>query len=345
MTSETSHSKKINEIEFNKNEPPRFEQDVQEKPHDDGVENKSSRIRERTTQPLVKPQQSFIPFPNRVVPLNWTFKKRKRFFSQVKTYLWEEPYAFKTMPWIKIMRRCVAGSETLKILAHCHSGPTGGHHSATVTAKKVSESGFYWPNVFKDANEYVRRCDTCQRSGNISLWNEMPQNNIQLCEVFDVWGLDFMGPFPQSRGNKYILVAVDYVSKWVEAQGLPTNDACVVVKFLRSLFARFGVPKALISDRGTHFCNSQLGKTLQRYGVTHKLSTTYHPQSNGQTKVTNRAIIRILERSVGYNPKYWSEKLNDVLWAFRTTYKIPTRCTPFRLVYGKACHLPVEIEH
>ncbi|GJT98454.1 putative nucleotidyltransferase, ribonuclease H [Tanacetum coccineum] len=243
------------------------------------------------------------------------------------------------------MRRCVAGSETLKILAHCHSGPTGGHHSANVTAKKVYESGFYWPSVFKDANEYVRRCDACQRSGNISSRNEMPQNNIQVCEVFDVWGLDFMGPFPESRGNKYILVAVDYVSKWVEAQALPKNDARVVVKFLRQLFARFGVPKALISDRGTHFCNSQLEKALQRYGVAHKLSTAYHSQSNGQTKVTNRAIKRILERSVGYNPKGWSEKLNDALWAFRTAYKTPTGCTPFRLVYGKACHLPVEIEH
>ncbi|GJV97792.1 reverse transcriptase domain-containing protein [Tanacetum coccineum] len=155
----------------------------------------------------------------------------------------------------------------------------------------------------------------------------------------------FMRPFPESRGNKYILVVVDYVSKWVEAQALTMNDARVVVKFLRSLFARFGVPKALISDRGTYFCNSQLEKALQRYGVTHKLSTTYHPQSNGQTEVTNRDIKHILERSVGYNPKGWSEKLNDALWAFRTTYKTPTWCTPFRLVYGKACHLPVEIEH
>ncbi|GJT07874.1 reverse transcriptase domain-containing protein [Tanacetum coccineum] len=198
----------------------------------------------------------------KVVPPNWTFEKRKRFFSQVKTYFWEEPYAFKLCA-DNIMRRCVARSETLEILAHCHSGPTGGHHSANVTAKKVYESGFYWPSVFKDANEYVRRCDACQRSGNISS------------------------------------VTVDYVSKWVEAQALPTNDARVMVKFLRSLFARFGVPKALISDRGTHFCNSQLEKALQRYGVTHKLSTAYHPQSNGQTEVTNRDIKRILERSVG----------------------------------------------
>ncbi|GKC69670.1 reverse transcriptase domain-containing protein [Tanacetum coccineum] len=185
----------------------------------------------------------------KVVPPNWTFEKRKRFLSQVKTYFWEEPYAFKLCA-DNIMRRCVAGSKTLKILAHCHSGPTGGHHSALVMAKKVYESGFYWPSVFKYANEYVRRCDACQRSGNISSRNEMPQNNIQVCEVFDVWGLDFIGPFPNSRGNKYILLAGDYVSKWVEAQVLPTNDVRVVVKFLRGLFARFGVPKALISDRG-----------------------------------------------------------------------------------------------
>ncbi|GJT87758.1 reverse transcriptase domain-containing protein [Tanacetum coccineum] len=164
----------------------------------------------------------------------------------------------------------------------------------------------------------------------------MPQNNIQVCDVFDIWGLDFMGPFPNSKGNKYILVAVDYVSKWVEAQALPTNDARVVIRFLRRLFARFGVPKALISDREMHFCNSQLEKALQKYGVTHKLSIAYHPQTNRQTEVTNRAIKRILERSVGYNPKNWSEKLDDALWAFRTAYKTPTRCTLFRLVYGKS---------
>ncbi|GKC37055.1 reverse transcriptase domain-containing protein [Tanacetum coccineum] len=118
-----------------------------------------------------------------------------------------------------------------------------------------------------------------------------------------------------------------------------------MIRFLRRLFARFGVLKALISNRGTHCCNSQLEKALQKYGVTHKLSTAYYPQTNGQTEVTNRAIKRILERSVGYNPKNWSEKLDDALWAFKTTYKTPTRCTPFRLVYGKACHLPVEIKH
>ncbi|GJW76972.1 reverse transcriptase domain-containing protein [Tanacetum coccineum] len=149
----------------------------------------------------------------------------------------------------------------------------------------------------------------------------------------------------RDASEQYSVVVVDYVSKWVEAQALPTNDAHVVIKFLRRLFARFGVPKALISDRGTHFCNSQLEKALQKYGVTHKLSMTYHPQTYGQTKVTNRAIKRILERLVGYNLNNWTEKLDDALWAFRTAYKTPIGCTPFKLVYEKACHLLVEIKH
>ncbi|GKB41013.1 reverse transcriptase domain-containing protein [Tanacetum coccineum] len=94
-----------------------------------------------------------------------------------------------------------------------------------------------------------------------------------------------MGPFPSSRGNKYILVAVDYLSKWVEAKALPTNDARVVCKFLKSLFARFGTPRAIISDRGTHFCNDQFAKVMLKYGVTHRLSTAYHPQTSGQVEV------------------------------------------------------------
>ncbi|GJT18737.1 reverse transcriptase domain-containing protein [Tanacetum coccineum] len=142
----------------------------------------------------------------------------------------------------------------------------------------------------------------------------MPQNAIQVCEIFDVWGIDFMGPFPSSRGNKYILVAVDYLSKWVEAKALPTNDARVVVKFLKSLFARFGTPRAIISDRGTHFCNDQFAKVMSKYGVTHRLATAYHPQTSGQVEVSNRGLKRILERTVGENRASWSNKLDEALW-------------------------------
>ncbi|GJX53470.1 reverse transcriptase domain-containing protein [Tanacetum coccineum] len=141
--------------------------------------------------------------------------------------------------------------------------------------------------------------------------DEMPQNSIQICEIFDVWGIDFMGPFPSLRENKYILVLVDYFSKWVEAKALPTNDARVVCKFLKSLFARFGAPRAIISDRGTHFYNDQFTKVMQKYEVTHRLSTAYHPQTSGQVEVSQNT----------------------------------NRCTPYKLVYGKACHLLIELEH
>nr|GEY05227.1 reverse transcriptase domain-containing protein [Tanacetum cinerariifolium]GEY08631.1 reverse transcriptase domain-containing protein [Tanacetum cinerariifolium] len=129
-------------------------------------------------------------------------------------------------------------------------GPTEGHHDASFTAKKVFDAGFFWPTIYRDAYDLVTRCDACQHQGKILHRDEMPQNAIQVCEIFDVWGIDFMGPFPSSRGNKYILVAIDYLSKWVEAKALPTNDARVVVKFLKSLFSRFGTPRAIISDRG-----------------------------------------------------------------------------------------------
>ncbi|KAD5317466.1 hypothetical protein E3N88_17412 [Mikania micrantha] len=273
-----------------------------------------------------------------------THQRKKKFFSDVKYYLWEDPYLFR-IGADQIVRRCVYGGEAHKILRHCHEGPTGGHHGATLTAKKVFDAGFYWPTIFRDAHDMVRACDACQRASNISSRDEMPQNGIQVYEIFDVWGIDFMGPFPTSHGNRYILVAVDYVSKWVEAQALPTNDARVVVRFLKELFSRFGAPKALISDRGTHFYNSQLDKALSRYGVNHRFSTPYHPQTSVQVEVTNRGIKRILEKTVGQNRKDWSVKLNDALWAFRTAYKTPIGTTPFKLIYGKMCHLPVELEH
>nr|GEV24770.1 reverse transcriptase domain-containing protein [Tanacetum cinerariifolium] len=213
--------------------------------------------------------------------------------------------------------RCVHGKEALDILEACHNGPTGGHYGANLTAKKVFDAGFFWPTIYKDAHEFVK----------------------------NFWGIDCMGPFSSSRGNKYILVAVDYLSKWVEAKALPTNDARVVCKFFNSLFARFGTPRAIISDRGTHFCNDQFAKVMLKYRVTHRLSIAYHPQTSGQVEVSNRGLKRILERTIGENRTSWSEKLDDALWAFRTAYKTPIGCTLYKLVYRKACHLLIELEH
>ncbi|GKD22689.1 reverse transcriptase domain-containing protein [Tanacetum coccineum] len=242
-------------------------------------------------------------------------QQKNKIFKDVKHYFWDDPFLFKIYA-DQVIRRCVHGQEAIDILKACHNEPTGGHHGQTTPPK---------------------RCLTPK--------DKMSQNAIQVCEIFDVWGIDFMGPFPSSRGNKYILVAVDYLSKWVEAKALPTNDARVVVKILKSLFARFGTPRAIISDRGTHFCNDQFAKVMLKYGVTHRLATAYHPQTSGQVEVSNRGLKRILERTIGENHASWSDKLDDALWAFRTAFKTPIGCTPYKLVYGKACHLPIELEH
>ncbi|GKC61322.1 reverse transcriptase domain-containing protein [Tanacetum coccineum] len=170
------------------------------------------------------------------------------------------------------------------------------------------------------------------------LFTEMPM-------TWSHGGINFMGLFPSSRGNKYILIGVDYLFKWVEAKALPTNDARVVVKFLKSLFARFGTPRAIISDPGTYFCNDQFAKVMLKYGVTHRLSTAYHLQISGQVEVSNRGLKCILERTVGENRASCSDKLHDALWAFHTAFETPIRCTLYKLVYGKACHLPIKLEH
>ncbi|GKB20793.1 reverse transcriptase domain-containing protein [Tanacetum coccineum] len=147
-------------------------------------------------------------------------QQKKKFFKDVKHYFWDDPYLFRICA-DQMIRRCVHGQEAVDILTAFHYRPTEGHHGANYTAKKVFDSSFYWPTIYRDAHDLVTWCDVCQRQGKISQKDEMPQNTIQVCEIFDVWGIDFMGPFSSSQGNKYILVAVDYLSKWVEAKDCP----------------------------------------------------------------------------------------------------------------------------
>nr|GEZ55579.1 reverse transcriptase domain-containing protein [Tanacetum cinerariifolium] len=237
-------------------------------------------------------------------------QQKKKIFKDIRHYFWDDPYLFRICA-DQTIRRCVDGKEAMDILEACHHGPTGGHHGPNYTAKKVFDSGFFWPTIYRDPHDMVKHCDACQRQGKISRRDEMPQNLIQICEIFDVRASTLWGRF-----RLHVVTSIYSLLLIMFPNGLKPNPY----------------------PQMTPEC-------LEKYGVRHKLSTSYHPQTSGQVEVSNRGLKRIFERTVGEHHAKWADKLDDALWALHTAFKTPISCTSYNLVYGKACHLPIELEH
>ena len=205
------------------------------------------------------------------IPSHWSKQDRSKFFSQVKYFFWDDPYHFKYYPY-QIIRRCVPNNDFRSVFSFCHDQACGGHFSAKKTAAKILQCGLYWP---KDSAEFCIACSRCQHLGKITRRNMMPMNPILVIEIFNVWGIYFMGLFPNSFGNLYLLLAVDYVSKWVEAIPTKSNDNKVVLKFIKeNIFSQFGTLRAIINDQGKHFKNHHFESLLKKYSTTHKLSSS-----------------------------------------------------------------------
>lgn len=212
----------------------------------------------------------------------------------VKKFFWDETYLFNSFT-NGLIRRCVPEVEMFSVLEARHSSPVGRHQSGIQTGHKIFKCNYYCPIIHQDSHEFAKACDKCQRDGCTSRRQEFSLNPILVIELYDVWGIDFMGPFVSSHGLKYILVPVDYVSKWVEAIALVNSERKSVIAFLnKNIFSRFGIPRAVICDGGSHFCNNLYKGLLEIYEVRHNVSTPYDPKTSGQFEVSNRQIKQIL---------------------------------------------------
>ncbi|KAI5324012.1 hypothetical protein L3X38_033085 [Prunus dulcis] len=246
-----------------------------------------------------------------------------------------------TTPYLK----CLTTEQGDYVLQEIHNGVCGDHSGFRSLAYKAFRQGYFWPTMHQDANSLVKRCDKCQRFGNVPHIPAEPLTPIVSPWPFAQWGLDLIGPMPQGKGQvKYAVVAVDYFTKWVEAEPLATITAAKMEDFIWThICCRFGIPYAIITDNGRQFDSELFRKFCTRLKINLFFASPAHPQSNGQVEAINKIVKKLLKRQLDKAKGAWPEKLPEALWAIRTSYRTPTGETPFSLTFGSEAVVPVEI--
>eukprot|EP00253_Pinus_taeda_P023178 PITA_23178 len=243
-------------------------------------------------------------------PPHLSSKEKRRIVRKSAPFTWIGGNLFKLGP-DQILRRCAREEEAFDILLTCHDGPCGGHFAAKRTAFKILQAGYYWPTLHQDVRRYISQCDRCQRMGKPTPRDEMPLQPQVTLEPFEKWA---------------------------------TEEK--VVEFLReNIFYKFGYPRELVIDQGSHFTSKLIEDLLTHHKIRLRTSTPYHPQANGQVEVTNRALEGILTKVVSSSRKDWEDRLVEATWAYNTTWKTATSFTPYELVYGKKALLSIEFEY
>uniref|UniRef100_A0A804J640 Uncharacterized protein n=1 Tax=Musa acuminata subsp. malaccensis TaxID=214687 RepID=A0A804J640_MUSAM len=241
--------------------------------------------------------------------------------------------------------RCLEPGEARTVLAETHDGVCGGHISGRTLAHKILRQGYYWPTMCRDAKAYAQRCSSCQQHARAPLRPAVPLSPIDCAWPFAQWGLDLLGPFPPTSGQrKYIIVGVDYFTKWVEAEPLATITERQMEKFMwKNLVTRFGLPKAIITDNGPQFAGRGFREFCAGHGIQLRFNSVAHPQTNGLAEATNRSILDGLKRRVSAARSAWTDELPSVLWSLRTTPKTATGESPYSLTFGTEAVLPPEV--
>ncbi|XP_063939916.1 uncharacterized protein LOC135148542 [Daucus carota subsp. sativus] len=240
--------------------------------------------------------------------------------------------------------KCIGPEEAEYCLREVHEGICGDHMSAKGLAYKIIRQGYYWPTIHQDAMEFVKKCKNYQLFSNVPRVSPVLPSSVLSPIPFAIWGIDIMGPFPRAKGDlRYLLVSIDYMTKWVEAKAMRTINQQDVIRFMDNILIRFGLPRVLVSDNGPQFIGSDFESYLAERGIKHKKSSVAYPQGNGQVEVTNRILLRGIEKRLEESKSKWPEELPHVLWSYRTSPRTSTGETPFKLAYGTEAMLPIEV--
>eukprot|EP00253_Pinus_taeda_P011268 PITA_11268 len=278
-------------------------------------------------------------------PPHLSYKSKRAIRLKAKNFSLIDDVLFKKN-YDSILLRCLEKNEAQKVLQELHDGPAGGHFGADTTAHKIIHAGYYWPTLFKDTHEYVRKCLNCQTASGRQRKSAFPLQPVNIEQPFDQWGLDIIGEInpPSSKQHKYILTATDYFTKWVEAVPLKTANSEAIIEFIdQFIITRFGVPTALVFDNASYFSGNSMIDFAVKRGFKVKYSANYYPQGNGLAESTNKNLIKIIKRTIKQNHRNWHKTLIFALWADRITQKASIGTSPFNLVYGKEAILPTNL--
>ncbi|XP_016165249.1 uncharacterized protein LOC107607864 [Arachis ipaensis] len=268
------------------------------------------------------------------------FKRQASFFTLLNNDLYRRGYS-------RPLLKCLDRSEADLVIDEAHEGICGIHSGARSLAQKILRAGFYWPTIWEDSRKKVRTCDRCQKHASII---NIPAENLHHSVVswpFNQWGIDILGPFPTApRQVKYLVVAYDYFSKWIEAQPLARITSSQMISFVwKSIICRFGLPRHIITDNGRQFTDHNFKAFLQNLQIKQHFSSVEHPQSNGLAEAANKVLLQALRKKVDDAKGLWAELISEILWGYNTTVHSTTKETPFRLVYGSEAILPIEVSH
>ncbi|XP_045809707.1 uncharacterized protein LOC123915192 [Trifolium pratense] len=245
-----------------------------------------------------------------------------------------------------VLLKCLSENEAYIAISDVHSGACGSHQSGHKMKWLLVRQGMYWPSMLKDCIDFAKGCQDCQKHAGIQHVPASELHSIIKPWPFRGWALDLIGEIKpaSSKNQKYIIVGVDYFTKWIEAIPLPNVDQEEVISFIQNhIIYRFGIPETITTDQGSVFTGRKMQEFARQTGFKLLTSTPYYAQANGQVEAANKIIIGLIRKHIAQKPRNWNKTLNQVLWACRNSPKESTNSTPFRLTYGHDAVLPVEI--